>query len=188
MPTPPQADADAAVPAALLQRIRLLVLDVDGTLTDGRLYYGKDGEALKVFDVRDGHGLRLLQISAGVRVALLTGRPADAIRARAKELHVVEVIERSRAKGEALRALCAAQGVLLEETCFMGDDVNDLPALELCGLSACPSDAVPEVRRICRYIAPAPGGRGAVRALCELLLAATVGWPPPDPKPGAFGT
>lgn len=176
------------MPAELLRRIRLLVLDVDGTLTDGRLYYGKDGEALKAFDVRDGHGLRLLQICGGVRVALLTGRPADVVRARARELHVVEIVERSRAKGEALRTLCAAQGVPLEDTCFMGDDVNDLPALALCGLPACPADAVPEVLRACLYRAPAPGGRGAVRALCELLLAATVGWPPPDPKPEAFGT
>jgi 3-deoxy-D-manno-octulosonate 8-phosphate phosphatase (KDO 8-P phosphatase) len=173
---------------ALLRKIRLVVLDVDGTLTDGRLYYGKDGEALKAFDVRDGHGLRILKICTGMKLAVLTGRPADLIRARCAELGIAHIVERSREKGVALRRISAELDVPLEATCFMGDDVNDLPALELCGLPACPSDAVPEVLRACRYVAPNPGGRGAVRALCELLLAATVGWPPREPPPSALAT
>ena len=171
-----------------LARVRLLVLDVDGTLTDGRLYYGKDGELMKAFDVRDGHGLRLLQICAGVKLAALTGRRADIIRTRCKELGIEKIVERSRAKGEDFRALCAELNVPLEETCFIGDDVNDLPALARAGLAACPSDAVPEVRAVCHFISSREGGRGAVRELCEAILRATVGWPPPEPPPSAFAT
>ena len=171
-----------------LARVRLLVLDVDGTLTDGRLYYGAQGEALKAFDVRDGHGLRLLQIYNGVRLAALTGRGADLIRVRCKELGIEKIVERSRAKGEGLRALCAELGVPLGETAFIGDDVNDLPALRLAGVAACPSDAAPEVLRECGFVSRFPGGRGAVRELCQALLAATVGGPPPEPPPAAFKT
>ena len=173
---------------AMLARVRLLVLDVDGTLTDGRLYYGAEGEALKAFDVRDGHGLRLLQICGGVRLAALTGRRADLIRVRCAELGIEKIVERSRAKGAALRALCGELGVELSATAFIGDDVNDLPALALAGVSACPSDAAPEVRAACAFVSRFPGGRGAVRELCEALLGATVGWPPPEPAPDAFKT
>jgi len=169
-------------------RIRLLVLDVDGTLTDGRLYYGANGEGLKAFDVRDGHGLRLLQICGGVRLAALTGRRADLVRVRCQELGIERIVEKSRAKGPALEALCLELGVPLEETCFMGDDVNDLPALERAGFAACPADAVVEVRAACDFISSREGGRGAVRELCEAILRATVGWPPPEPPPSAFHT
>ncbi len=171
-----------------IAKIKLLVLDVDGTLTDGRLYYGAEGEAFKAFDVRDGHGLRLLRICANVRLAVLTGRRADLIRVRCKELGIERIVEKSRAKGEAIAALCAEMGVSLEATCFMGDDVNDLPALARVGLAACPADAAPEVRAVCSFIARANGGRGAVRELCEAILRATVGWPPREPPESAFAT
>ena len=140
------------VPRELLRRIRLVVLDVDGTMTDGRLYYGAQGEAFKAFDVRDGHGLRLLQLYGGVKLAVLTGRRADLV-------------------------------VPLAETAFMGDDVNDLPALRKVALSCAPADAADEVLREVRWISLRPAGRGAVRELCEVLLAAKTGWPPPEPEP-----
>ena len=169
--------------ADLLRRIQLLVLDVDGTMTDGRLYYGHDGEALKAFDVRDGHGLRLLSMYAGVRLAVLTGRRPDLVQLRCRELSIQTVVGSSRDKGKSLREMAASLGVPLEATAFMGDDVNDLPALRLAGLSACPSDAVAEVLRECAFVADKPGGRGAVRALCQAMLAVRVGWPPPDDAP-----
>ncbi len=153
-------------PRELLRRIRLVVLDVDGTLTDGRLFYGKDGEALKAFDVRDGHGLRLLQLHGGIKVAALTGRRADLVQQR---------------------QICDEVAVPLADTAFMGDDVNDLPALRIAALSCAPADAAPEVLREVRWVAPHRAGRGAVRALCELLLAATVGWPPPEDAPAPRG-
>jgi 3-deoxy-D-manno-octulosonate 8-phosphate phosphatase (KDO 8-P phosphatase) len=162
---------------SLLRRLRLLVLDVDGTLTDGRLYYGADGEALKAFDVRDGHGMRLLSL-AGVKLALLTGRRADLVEARSRELSIEHVIGKSRAKGEAIERLAAEAQVPLAETAFMGDDVNDLPALRKVALSCAPRDAASEVLREVDWVSSRDGGRGAVRELCELLLAARGAWPP----------
>ena len=168
-------------PKPLLARIRLLVLDVDGTLTDGRLYYGKDGESLKAFDVRDGHGLRLLSLYGGVKLAVLTGRRADLVMARCKELSIGQVVGSSRAKGKAIEKIAREAGIPLEQTAFMGDDVNDLPALERVALSLAPADAAAEVLEAVDYVTERPAGRGAVREVCELLLAATVGWPPPEP-------
>jgi 3-deoxy-D-manno-octulosonate 8-phosphate phosphatase (KDO 8-P phosphatase) len=170
-------------PRELFKRIRLLVLDVDGTMTDGRLYYGKDGEALKAFDVRDGHGLRLLRIYGGVKLAALTGRRADLVQQRCSELSIDPVVGSSRAKGDGLRQICAQVAIPLEATAFMGDDVNDLPALRLAALSCAPSDAAAEVLREVRWVSRRRAGRGAVRELCEVLLDATVGWPPEEETP-----
>jgi 3-deoxy-D-manno-octulosonate 8-phosphate phosphatase (KDO 8-P phosphatase) len=173
----------------LLRRIRLVVLDVDGTMTDGRLYYGKDGEAFKAFDVRDGHGLRLLNLYGSVKLAVLTGRRADLVQQRCRELSIDHVVGSSRAKGVAIGQIAADLGVPLDETAFMGDDVNDLPALRKVALSCAPQDAAPEVLREVRWVSRRRAGRGAVRELCELLLAAKVGWPPPEdePKPAPQG-
>ncbi len=172
--------ARVELPKELLLSLKLLVLDVDGTLTDGRLYYGAEGEACKAFDVRDGHGLRLLQMYTGMRVAVLTGRRADLVQARCRELSIDPVIGSSRDKGKSLGELALSTGIPLRQTAFMGDDVNDLPALRLSALAACPSDAVDEVLRECAFVSTKPGGRGAVRELCETILRAWVGWPPPD--------
>jgi 3-deoxy-D-manno-octulosonate 8-phosphate phosphatase (KDO 8-P phosphatase) len=170
-------------PRSLLRRIRLVVLDVDGTMTDGRLYYGKDGEALKAFDVRDGHGLRLLNVYGGVKLAVLSGRRADLVQQRCQELSIEHVVGSSRAKGQAIEKIAADLGVPLEQTAYMGDDVNDLPALRKVALSCAPQDAAPEVLEEVLWVSRRPAGRGAVRELCELLLAATVGWPPPEQEP-----
>jgi 3-deoxy-D-manno-octulosonate 8-phosphate phosphatase (KDO 8-P phosphatase) len=170
-------------PRELLSRIRLLVLDVDGTMTDGRLYYGKEGEALKAFDVRDGHGLRLLRIYGGVRLAALTGRRADLVQQRCSELSIDPVVGSSRDKASALRKICEEAAISLSATAFMGDDVNDLPALRLAALSCAPSDAAKEVLSEVRWVSSRRAGHGAVRELCEVLLAATTGWPPAEETP-----
>jgi len=176
-------------PRSLLQRIHLVVLDVDGTMTDGRLYYGKEGEAFKAFDVRDGHGLRLLAVYGGVKLAVLTGRRAELVQQRCRELSIDHVVGGSRAKGEAIERIAAELSVPLDQTAFMGDDVNDLPALRKVALSCAPRDAAPEVLEEVHWVSRRPAGRGAVRDLCELLLAAKVGWPPPEEaaKPGSRG-
>ena len=182
MPRKPPRGLSPGSFVALLQRIRLVVLDVDGTMTDGRLYYGAGGEAMKAFDVRDGHGLRLLSMHGGVKLAVLTGRRADLVLQRCRELSIEQVVGQSRAKGKAIDKICADAGVPLADTAFMGDDVNDLPALRKAGLSCAPADAAAEVLREVSWVSTRPAGRGAVRELCELLLGAKGGWPPPDPE------
>src|SRR5438093_756328 len=115
------------LPRALLQRIRLVVLDVDGTMTDGRLYYGAQGEALKAFDVRDGHGLRLLTLYGGVKLAVLTGRRADLVEQRCRELSIGHVVGQSRAKGDDIERIADDLAILIAEAAFMGSYMNDLP-------------------------------------------------------------
>lgn len=165
---------------ALLRKIRLVVLDVDGTMTDGRLYYGKDGEAFKAFDVRDGHALRLLQMYGGVKLAVLTGRRADLVFKRCRELSIEKIVGHSRQKGDDIERICSDAGIPLEEAAFMGDDVNDLPALRKVAFSCAPRDAAREVLREVDWVSRRDAGRGAVRELCEIFLKAKTGWPPSE--------
>lgn len=150
-------------------RIRLVLLDVDGVLTDGRLYYGPEGEVMKAFDVRDGHGIVLLrdQVDFGV----VSGRPGKASERRLQELRVKHLVfgERDKLAGYAR---LAHLGIADDEVAYMGDDVNDVPLLRRVGLSACPADAHPEVKEAVHFVARCPGGRGAVRELCDLVLKA----------------
>lgn len=155
--------------------IALVVFDVDGVLTDGGLWYGPDGELMKRFDVKDGHAMVLARLT-GLPVALLTARTSKIVETRAHELKLTKVFQGRREKGPALRELCESLGVLPEHTAYMGDDVNDLPAMNQCGLAACPADAVDEVRRAVHFVASRPGGRGAARELLELVLKATGRW------------
>src|ERR1700694_1000550 len=120
---------------------------------------------------------------SGVKVAVLTGRHADLVQERCRELSIAPVVGSSREKGAALQRICDELSIPLAKTAYMGDDVNDLPALRIAGLSCAPKDAVPEVLREVSWVSRKRAGRGAVRELCELLLGATVGWPPPEPKP-----
>ena len=154
-------------------RIRLLIFDVDGVLTDGRLYYGADGEVMKAFDARDGHGIVLLRDH--VQLGVISGRPGLA-RKRLEDLRFEHLVFAQRDKLAGYATL-AHLGIPDDEVAYMGDDVNDLGLLARVGLAACPSDARPEVRAAVHFVAPAPGGRGAVRELCELILRAKALWP-----------
>ena len=159
-------------PRALLARaarVRLVLFDVDGVLTDGRLYYGAEGEALKAFDAKDGHGLVLLRDHA--ELGVVSGRPGKASEARLRELRFRHLVFGQRDKLAAYAEL-APLGFADLEVAYMGDDVNDLPLLRQVGLSAAPADARPEVRSAVHFVAESPGGRGAVRELCELILRA----------------
>jgi 3-deoxy-D-manno-octulosonate 8-phosphate phosphatase (KDO 8-P phosphatase) len=159
-------------PQELLRRaakIRLVLLDVDGVLTDGRLYYGADGEALKAFDVKDGHGVVLLRDR--VDFGVISGRPGKASETRLRELRFKHLVFGERDKLEGYAKL-AHLGVPDDEVAYMGDDVNDVPLLRKVGLAACPADARPEARAVAHLVASARGGRGAVRELCDLILAA----------------
>ncbi|MGA9025139.1 MAG: HAD hydrolase family protein [Steroidobacteraceae bacterium] len=157
-----------------LSRIRLLVLDVDGVLTDGRLYFGARGEALKVFNVRDGHGIRLL-MAGGVEVAAVSGRRSAAVTARMRELQVKRVLQGCTDKVEALRDLSASLGVDPLSCACIVDDTPDLPLMSAVGFAAAVADAHPLVLSAAHWVARRPGGRGAVRELCDALLRARAG-------------
>lgn len=150
-------------------KIRLFLLDVDGVLTDGRLWYGPQGEALKAFHVRDGHGIVLLRDR--VDFGVISGRPGETTRRRLEELRFKHLVFSQRDKLAGYATL-AHLGVPDEAVAYMGDDVNDLPLLAKVGLSACPADAHPDVLGNVHLVAKAPGGGGAVRELCDLILRA----------------
>lgn len=149
---------------------RLLVLDVDGVLTDGRLWYGPRGEMLKVFHVRDGYGIKLAQ-AAGIEIAVISGRRSGAVLRRCRELgirHVVQGIEDKLAAFERLRARLG----LAPETCAcVGDDVPDVPLMRRVGLAFAPADAHPQAQAAAHRVTRARGGAGAVREVCERLAA-----------------
>jgi 3-deoxy-D-manno-octulosonate 8-phosphate phosphatase (KDO 8-P phosphatase) len=158
-------------------RIRLLVLDVDGVLTDGVLVYGASGEETKRFHVRDGLAIQAAR-RAGLEIAVVSGRASAAVTRRMSELGIVEVHQGVADKESLLRGLLARLGVKAAETAVMGDDLLDLPLMRIVGLAMAPSDAVPEVRRAAAWVSRAAGGHGAVREAVELLLRSRKVWPP----------
>jgi 3-deoxy-D-manno-octulosonate 8-phosphate phosphatase (KDO 8-P phosphatase) len=157
------------------QGIRLLILDVDGVLTDGRLYFGPKGETLKVFHVRDGHGIKMAQ-RGGIEVAFLSGRHSDAAYHRARELNIRRYYEGRRDKVAVLEELRAALGLAPEQVAVVGDDLVDLPLMQRAGLAVGVADAAPEVRAAAHWLTASPGGAGAVREVCDLLLKAQGRW------------
>jgi 3-deoxy-D-manno-octulosonate 8-phosphate phosphatase (KDO 8-P phosphatase) len=162
------------IPTGVLERarqVRLLVLDVDGVLTDGRLHITERGEETKVFHVRDGSGIVALQ-RAGVPVAIISGRASAAVARRAAELNIGHLHQGVGDKGVALDALLAALGVAPQAVACVGDDTPDVPMLERAGLAVAVADAHPTARAVAHWITAAPGGRGAVREVCDLLLHA----------------
>lgn len=152
-------------------QVRLMILDVDGVLTDGRLYYGPDGEALKAFHVRDGHGIKLLR-EAGIEVAILTARQSKIVAVRARELGVERVIQGAADKVAGFERVLADTGANEQQCGYVGDDWPDLAVLGRVGFAATVADAVPEVRAAAHWVAKAPGGNGAVRELAEFVLHA----------------
>jgi len=150
--------------------IRLLVLDVDGVLTDGRLYFGPRGEALKVFHVRDGLGLVQLQ-RAGLTVAVISSRRSPMVAVRCRELGVRHLHQGVTDKLGLFARLCARLGLTPAECACVGDDLPDLPLMRAAALSFAVADAHPEVRRAADVVTRLPGGRGAVREVCDHLLS-----------------
>ncbi len=149
--------------------VRLLVLDVDGVLTDGRLYYGADGEALKVFHVRDGHGIKAL-LAAGIEVAIISGRRSPALERRARELGILHVHQGIEEKGSALTTLLETLAIPAEETACLVDDTPDLPMMAIVGVPVAVADAHPTVVKAARWVTRCAGGQGAVRELADHLL------------------
>ena len=157
------------------KEIRLLLLDVDGVLTDGRITYDGSGREWKSFDIRDGQGIRLLQ-RAGLEVGILSGRRSAAVRARAKELGLRLLRQKVTDKAKALQEIMARKSYRREHICYVGDDLVDLPVFPRVGLAIAPADGIEEVKASAHYVTRNPGGRGAVREVCELILKAQGKW------------
>lgn len=155
--------------------IRLLVLDVDGTMTDGGVYYDATGNELKKFSIKDGAGL-VLAHAAGMQVMICTGRECEAVRRRAADLKVEYVYQNVHDKASFLRDFLSEHGFAPEEVAYCGDDLNDLAAMALCGFVGCPADAAPEVLAYADHRCPQKGGEGAVRGLVEAILRRDGRW------------
>jgi 3-deoxy-D-manno-octulosonate 8-phosphate phosphatase (KDO 8-P phosphatase) len=162
-------DLAAFLPA--LRRVRLLVLDVDGVLTDGRLYYGARGESLKVFNVKDGHGIKQVA-AAGITVAIISGRKSPIVTRRARELGIRHVAQGVTDKLAALQKLVKSQSVALEHCACVGDDTPDAPMLNAAGLAIAVADAHPDARAVADLLTTRAGGQGAVREVCDWLIEA----------------
>jgi 3-deoxy-D-manno-octulosonate 8-phosphate phosphatase (KDO 8-P phosphatase) len=156
---------------AALRRVRLLVLDVDGVLTDGRLFYGPKGELLKAFHVRDGHGIKQVA-RAGISIAIISGRKSAAVTRRAKDLGIRRVMQGVDDKLAALRKLAKAQHIPLEDCACVGDDTPDAPILAAAGLGIAVADAHADALAAADLVTTRAGGQGAVREVCDWLMAA----------------
>lgn len=155
--------------------IRLLVLDVDGTLTDNGIYYDSTGNELKKFAAKDGAGLMIAR-AAGIRVMICTGRECEAVRRRAADLKITDVYQNVGRKAEFLRTFMEQNGYTREEVAYCGDDVNDLAAMGLCGFVACPADATDLILARADYVCDRKGGQGAVRSAVEKILTDDGRW------------
>lgn len=174
---PPGSGADTSPPAFLsaherdASKIELLVLDVDGVLTDGSIVHGPEHFELKRFNTKDGFGLRLWA-QMGFRAGIITGRSSAAVATRAQELGLNPVIQGSKNKDEALSVMLTTLGLTADRACVMGDDWPDIRIMRRAGFAIAPADATPEVVAIADHVTRAPGGRGAVREAVEHLLRA----------------
>jgi 3-deoxy-D-manno-octulosonate 8-phosphate phosphatase (KDO 8-P phosphatase) len=157
------------------KKVKLLVFDVDGVLTDGGLYYGPTGEMMKRFDVHDGHGIVMARL-VGLPAAVLTARKSEMVEVRGKELKLAAVFQGRKEKGPALDELAHSLGFTAADCAYMGDDTNDLPCFRRAALAACPFDAMPEAREAAHFVATRAGGHGAARELVELVLRAQGKW------------
>lgn len=168
---PPIACDLTGAPLDSARDVRLLLVDVDGVLTDGRLFLGEQGQEHKTFHVRDGHGLRML-MATGVEVGIISGRESAVVHHRARDLGISHVIQGCQDKRAAALALLAHCRLDTTAGAFIGDDVIDLPAMAIMGLAVAVADAHPLVIAMSHWTTRAGGGRGAVRELCELIMHA----------------
>ena len=159
-----------------LTPIQLLIMDVDGVLTDGKLYLSDDGHETKTFNTKDGLGISML-LRAGIQVALISGRRSTAVERRAAELGIQHVYQSQVNKLQAFQECCNKVGVTPEQCAYIGDDINDIPVMRVVGWSAAPSDAMPETREAATWVTERTGGAGAVREVCDRILRTQNLWP-----------
>ena len=169
------ADLHGADLIEKIRKVKVLILDVDGVLTDGRIIISDDGQETKCFSVRDGHGLKLIQ-RAGIEVIFLTGRKSGVVEHRARELGIKKVYQGVLDKLSVFNEILAAEGLVPEQVAYAGDDIVDLPVLSRVGFSITVSDAHDEVLRAVDLVTKNPGGRGAIREVCEMILKTQGKW------------
>lgn len=153
-----------------MQKIKLLVMDVDGTLTDGKIHISSNGEIFKSFDVKDGYGIANILPKLDITPIIITGRKSDILSIRCNELGIKHCYQGISSKKEKLLELLKYLNIKKTEVASIGDDLNDLEMMSICGLKACPANAVDEIKKICDYICNANGGEGAVREFIECLI------------------
>jgi 3-deoxy-D-manno-octulosonate 8-phosphate phosphatase (KDO 8-P phosphatase) len=159
-----------------LKGIKLLILDVDGVMTDGRIIMDNEGRETKNFDVRDGHGIKLLQ-RYGIKVAILTGRQSKVVEHRAKDLDIKDVYQKVFNKKDVFEKIMKNHKLSHNEAAFIGDDIVDIPVLRRVGFSVAVADADEVVKKSVDHVARNRGGHGAVREICEMILKAQGKWP-----------
>lgn len=159
-----------------LKKVKMLLLDVDGVMTDGRIIMDSDGRELKNFNVRDGHGLVMIQ-RHGIAVGILTGRTSAVVDHRARDLKITEVYQGALNKKEVFAQILQKNRLTPDQIAYMGDDIVDIPVLKMVGFSAAVADALEIVKKTVDYVSSCRGGEGAVREVCEMLLAAQGFWP-----------
>lgn len=156
--------------------IKFLVMDVDGTLTDGKIYMGSSGEVMKAFNIKDGCGIHDILIPAGITPVIITGRESQIVLNRCKELGITEVYQGVRNKIKKLKEVVASAGEELNTVAYIGDDINDLSCINLIndvgGFTGCPADAVVDVSMVCDFVSEKNGGEGAVREFIEWIVNA----------------
>jgi 3-deoxy-D-manno-octulosonate 8-phosphate phosphatase (KDO 8-P phosphatase) len=160
----------------LAKKVKLIIMDVDGTLSDGRFYVLPDGTVLKSFDVKDGTGIVFAGL-AGIKTAIITGKASEAVKKRAEELHIDDYYEGVQNKSGPFFELLEKYSLTKEEVAYIGDDIGDAEVMGMVGFSAAVGDAHPLIKRISHYIAKRYGGRGAVRELIDFILDAQEKWP-----------
>ena len=153
-----------------MKNVKMLVMDVDGTLTDGKIYIGNSGEVFKAFDIKDGYAIHELLPAKGIVPVIITGRKSDIVKNRAKELEIKEVYQGYHDKKPVLLSVMERLDCTGENAAYIGDDILDLECMSLCGVKGCPSDAASEIKDICDYVCKQPGGHGAVREFIEWLI------------------
>lgn len=158
-----------------LKKIKLLILDVDGVMTDGRIIMDDDGREMKNFNVRDGHGIIMLQ-RYGIKVAILTGRESKVVRHRARDLNITDVYQKVFNKKDVFEKILKKHKLSADETAFVGDDVVDIPVLKRVGFSVAVMDALDVVKKTADYVTRRNGGCGAVREVCDMILQAQGKW------------
>ena len=151
-------------------KIKLLVMDVDGTLTDGKIYMGENGEVMKAFNIKDGYAIAHMLPEMGIIPVIITGRESKIVENRAKELGITELYQGVGNKLAQLKKVAEKYYATPEEIAYIGDDLNDLECIDYCGFSACPADAVDDVKGKCDYICKTVAGEGAVRELIEKAI------------------